>query len=263
MSAETSLNIEITVFTSSSGALSKSLELDDIGSLRKCKDVSHMSAGTACRTRIHSLDQFQTILDTLAAHQAIAVGTMRADLPDTCNVTTVHNLTPYSPTDLIARSQEYFGFRPEKPALLLIDVDTKGIPAPIKALIDENGGYVATIGKVLPDLMRSGYVYRCSTSSNLYNSDTGASPPGSDGLHIYVPVAEGADIKRSLRVLHDRMWLGGYGWHVISAAGDLLERSLIDVAVGGPERLIYEGAPVLKPPLAQSPRHAIVVGGVS
>jgi hypothetical protein len=263
MSAETSLNIEITVFTNSSGPLSKALELDDNGSVRKSKDVSHMSAGTACRTRIDSLETIRTLLDTLTPCQAISIGSMRADLPDTCTVTTAHNLTPNSPKNLIARSQEYLEHRQGKSALLLVDVDTKGMPTSIKTRIDENGGHIATIVEVIPDLMRSGYVYRSSTSSNLYNSDTGSTLQGSDGLHIYIPVADGADIKRSLRVMHERMWLAGYGWYVISASGDLLERSLIDVAVGGPERLIYEGAPVLRPPLAQSPRHAIVVGGVS
>jgi hypothetical protein len=41
---------------------------------------------------------------------------------------------------------------------------------------------------------------------------------------------------------------------VLSVTGQLLERSLIDCMVGYGERLCFEGAPVLEPPLAQDPR---------
>jgi hypothetical protein len=36
---------------------------------------------------------------------------------------------------------------------------------------------------------------------------------------------------------------------MVGAAGHLLERSIIDKAVGSSERLIFEGAPIIEPPL--------------
>jgi hypothetical protein len=75
--------------------------------------------------------------------------------------------------------------------------------------------------------------------------------PGSDGLHIYILIADGADVQRLLYNLHDRLWLAGFGWHVIGNAGQLLERSPIDRAVAAPEGLKFEGAPVLEAPLGQ------------
>ena len=53
--------------------------------------------------------------------------------------------------------------------------------------------------------------------------------------------------------------------HVLSAAGSYLVRSIIDVAVGAPERLIFEAPPVIEAPLAQDPvaRRPVVHPGVA
>ena len=77
--------------------------------------------------------------------------------------------------------------------------------------------------------------------------------PGSNGTHHYVLLRDGSDAERFLRDLHDRCWLRGLGWHLIGAAGQLLERSLVDRMVGFGERLCFEGAPQILPPLAQDP----------
>jgi hypothetical protein len=70
--------------------------------------------------------------------------------------------------------------------------------------------------------------------------------------HIYIAVRDGTDIKRALNTLHERLWLAGYGYYAVSASGQLLDRSIIDASVYGPERLVFEGAPILEPPVAQS-----------
>ena len=74
---------------------------------------------------------------------------------------------------------------------------------------------------------------------------------GSDGRHIYVLVQNGADIERFLHTLHERCWLHGFGWLMVGAGGQLLDRSLVDRMVCAPERLVFEGAPVLVTPLIQ------------
>ena len=70
-------------------------------------------------------------------------------------------------------------------------------------------------------------------------------------MHGYIVVSDGADIERALRALHDRCWLAGLGWYMVGAAGQLLDRSIVDRLVGTPERLVFEGPPVLVDPLAQ------------
>jgi hypothetical protein len=104
---------------------------------------------------------------------------------------------------------------------------------------------------VLPALAGVARVERKSTSAGLYRADTGDPIAGSDGLHVYLLVQDGTDGERFLKVLHARAWLSGFGWIVVGTGGQLLERSIVDRVVGSPERLIFEGPPVLDPPLAQ------------
>src|SRR4029079_11102200 len=114
----------------------------------------------------------------------------------------------------------------------------------------------------LKDIAR---VTRSSTSAGLSRADTGAALPESDGVHVYVAEKDGADSERFLRALHDRCWLGGLGWMIVSSSGALLERSIVDRMVGGPERLVFEGGPDLAPLLQQDKesRRPIDVDGVA
>jgi hypothetical protein len=105
--------------------------------------------------------------------------------------------------------------------------------------------------QVLPELKGAAYVKRRSTSAGLLRTDTGEKLPGSKGLHIYIAVKDSGDIERFLNTLHERCWLAGYGWMMVGKAGQLLERSIVDRMVGAPERLVFEGKPVLVPPLGQ------------
>jgi putative DNA primase/helicase len=73
----------------------------------------------------------------------------------------------------------------------------------------------------------------------------------SSNRHVYVAIKDGADMERALKTLHDRLWLAGYGYFVIGAVGQLLDRSIIDAAVYGAERLVFEGAPILVAPVGQ------------
>jgi hypothetical protein len=84
-------------------------------------------------------------------------------------------------------------------------------------------------------------------------------------VHLYVAVTDGTDIERFLGDLHARCWLAGLGWYMVGAAGQLLERSIVDRVVGTPERLVFEGPPVLDPPLVQdqaSRRPMATAGGL-
>ncbi len=92
---------------------------------------------------------------------------------------------------------------------------------------------------------------RASTSAGLFRTDTGEQFGGSGGAHIYVLTQDAGDIERFLRDLHERCWLHGLGWHLIGNAGQLLDRSLVDRMVAYGERLCFEGAPIIEPPLAQ------------
>ena len=95
---------------------------------------------------------------------------------------------------------------------------------------------------------------RPSTSSGITRTDTGQAIAGSNGVHLFVLVQNGTDVGRFLKTLHARCWLAGFGWMMIGAGGQLLERSIVDRTVAGPERLVFEAAPILEPPLEQDQR---------
>ena len=104
---------------------------------------------------------------------------------------------------------------------------------------------------MLPEMETTGRIVRRSTSTGIIRTDTGEALLGSNGLHIYLHAQDGADIERFLKTLHERCWLAGYGWHMVGASGQLLDRSIVDRMVYAPERLVFEGAPILVPPLTQ------------
>jgi len=137
------------------------------------------------------------------------------------------------------------------------------MPRDVAATLDQMGGYWCALLSVLPQLQTVARVTRRSTSAGLFRADTGERLPGSDGMHDYIAVKDGTDIERFLKTLHERCWLAGFGWMMVGAGGQLLERSIIDRMVGAPERLVFEGGPVLEPPLSQDKesRRPIVVEG--
>jgi hypothetical protein len=242
-------SFQLTVIAKSNGPLTKRISLSADGSLKSDGSACVMSRGRAWRIELNSPQQLAELISGLGSHQAITLGALRDDLPDEVQVVARHRLN--GAAGVIARTQDFLGFRPGAPALSLADYDSKGMPPAIRARIEDLGGFWPVLTSVLPALKNVARVTRRSTSAGLSRSDTGEAIPGSDGTHAYVLLKDGSDGERFLKVLHDRCWLAGLGWMMVGTAGQLLERSIVDRVVGSPERLLFEGAPVLDPPLAQ------------
>ncbi len=257
---------EITLLQKSGGPLTKTIKLGDDGRLRSDGSACVMSNGLARRYSVTSLDGFAGMIAGLKTDQAIALGSLRADLPDTVPIATkrkLESLPEIGRGELTARTGDYIEFVADRPALALIDVDTKDMPAAVRAQIVEAGGFWNALTAAVPQLATAGRVVRNSTSSGMSRTDTGAPIAGSEGLHIFVLIADGSDAERFLRTLHDRCWLAGLGWLAIGKAGQFLERSLVDRMVYAPERLVFEGPPRLHEPLVQdqSSRAPVVTDG--
>jgi hypothetical protein len=153
------------------------------------------------------------------------------------------------------------GFAKGEPGIALIDVDRKGMPDTVKARVAAAGGFLGALIIVVPALKLVALVARASTSSGIRNRATGEAYPSSGGFHCAVAVVDCADIPRFLIDLHDRLWLAGFGWGWGSACGSFLDRSLVDKACGSPERLVFEGKPIIEEPLEQAPRDAVAREG--
>jgi hypothetical protein len=248
---------EITVFRKVNGPLTKRISLQPDGAIKSDGSACIMARGQAERLRFEALRQFADAIARLGSGEAIALGALRDGLPEQVEITTRGKLAAVNgaaPSGLIARTQSYIQYRPGAAALALIDHDRKGMPADLAARLADPGAFWRALVGVCPALRECGHVWRASTSSGLRRADTGAEIAGSGGLHIYVPIRDGSDAERFLKALHQRCWLAGYGWLMVGAAGQILERSIVDRTVGSPERLVFEGAPILEPPLVQDAR---------
>ncbi len=241
---------ELTLLTKSDGPLSKHIRLNGAGIVSD-GSACRMSRGTAQRRSLDSALALADMIADMRPNQALALGHLRDDLPEAVNVVCRADLSDKNDPNTIARTGEFLRYTPGEPGWMLIDVDAKDAPKEITDKRKQIGGVWKAIVSVADALSSAARVSRASTSAGVYHSKTDKRYPGSLGRHIYVLVRDASDIKRALSVLHDRLWLAGFGYYVVGAAGQLLDRSLIDASVYGPERLVFEGAPVIEPPLAQ------------
>ena len=242
---------EITLIKKSgpNAVMSKRIFLDEHGKV--CSDGSQclMAQGTATRATAETAADLATLIMACGSDQAIALGALRSDISSPAKITIPAKLKDNA--GAITRSRDFINYCPGAPAWALIDFDTKGMPANVAASIEAAGGMWNALMTVAPGLRQAARVSRGSTSSGLFRPDTATQLAGSGGVHHYVLVKDAGDIKRFLRDLHDRCWQHGLGWHQIGGAGQLLDRSLVDRMVAYGERLCFEGAPIIEPPLAQ------------
>jgi hypothetical protein len=249
---QTSAPIEITVFTKSNGPLTKRISLNNGGGIKSDGSACVMSSGRAQRMWISGVQEFAHLIEHLRPDQAIALGALRSDLADDVEVITKERLNGHARPDLIARTGDSITYRASHPAPVLLDYDMKGMPTEVGDRIEQLTGWWPAVVSVAPLLENAAGVTRQSTSAGISRSDTGEQFAGSGGVHAYIITKDGADAERFLKDLHERSWLAGLGWYMVGAGGQLLDRSIVDRMVGAPERLVFEGAPVLEPPLVQN-----------
>jgi hypothetical protein len=244
-------SVEITVFHKKNGVLSKKISLNDEGNIKSDGSECRMADGSACRVKLNSVNALADLIEQMSSNEALALGQLRSELPDKVKVIFARDLNGKIPADVIARTTEYLRFEPGAPAYMLLDHDLKGQPREVTDKLKELGGFWKAIITVVPGIAKAARVTRSSTSAGLYNRETNKALGTKTGQHVYVGIKDGSDIKRALKTLHERLWLSGFGYYVVGASGQLLDRAIIDAAVFGPERLVFEGAPILVPPVAQ------------
>ena len=220
-----------------------------------------MAEGIATRAFAASARDLAGHIGACGPDQAIALGALKPGLASPATIVTKQNLG-VNP-GAIARSRDSIDYQRGTPGWMLIDFDAKGMPPEVAACIETMGGVWSALTMIAPELQGAARVSRASTSSGLSREDTGEQFADAGGFHFYVQITDGGDVSRFLHALHDQCWLHGLGWHVIGRSGRLLERSLVDCAVGHGERLCFEGQPFIDPPLRQdtSRREPVVADG--
>jgi hypothetical protein len=247
----------LAVYTKAGGGLSKKISLVD-GKPFADSTQCWMSKGAAINTPVNSARELADLVENMKPNQALSLGRITQGIgaqavPQEVLCVSKKNLDQKDPR-VICRTQEYVGYVTGQPGWMVLDFDQKGMPDSVKELLgggDRLGAVWNAIVKACPGLAGAACVTRFSTSSGLSNATTGEKYPSSGGLHIYVRLADAADIPRALKALCDRLWLAGLGWIWLGATGQMLLRSIVDASCDGPERLVFEGAPVVEFPLVQ------------
>ena len=252
-------SIQITVLSKDNGPLSKKISLGPDGKPVSDGSACVMGRGKAKRSPLNGLHHLARVIERLGSHEAPCLGRLRVDLPDEIDIVVKSKVN--GGNNAIARISENFVFERDHPALVLLDFDMKGMTAEVSKKIADLGGFWPALVSVLPALAGVGHLIRKSTSAGIMNGDTGEAFPGSGGEHCYIVIKDGSDVERFLKTLHERCWLAGLGWMMIGEGGQLLERSIVDRTVGAPERLVFEGPPIVEPPLRQDARKPTVIDG--
>jgi hypothetical protein len=213
--------------------LGKAFSLNHDGDLGKTPLAN--SIATVRTVDVATAAALATLLKDCTAYQALALGTCSVGHG---KVVTSVNLVPVR--DATARTKDNFRFS-DAPGWALLDVDAKE-PSVIEK-ITRLGGVWPVLSAVYPPLAQAARARRASQSACV--GVVGDDPPATLSEHIYILLRRGSDAVALVERLHQRLWLAGIGWVNVSKAGQLLERSLIDRAVASPERLIFEGPPVI------------------
>jgi len=237
----------ITVFTSDNAPLTKRFTLQD-GAIQK-ETHATLYSGTARTVAAPTARALSDILDGLQHGQAIASGKL--------NDGTMARIATRKKRQgaEVARSLDFFAFH-DGPGWLLWDYDAKTMPPEVAARVADLGGPLEALFHIWPEAKAGTYLIRPSSSDGI--SAPGMPPIQSAGLHGFFlvdAVARSADI---LKALEARAWAAGLAWIALSKSGATLARSIVDTAVGSPERLIFEAPPILTAPLTRIKRAPIV-----
>lgn len=230
--------LHFTLFTNDAGLLSKQFELNARGEIDKAT-AAQLTRGRAQRIVVRNLPEFDARRAALQPNQALAYGV--TERPDVAITTQAR---AHERPDAIARTSKNFAFR-NAPGILMLDHDCDHMPDGPRTperLRDE-------LVSAVPELADAPMLVVASASSYIYRDD--AEMIGARGLRIYVPVRCAADIPRVLRIIYRRARLKGFGRHILSKSGRLLDRGLVDQSVGTPEHLDFAAGAMCMPPLQQ------------
>ena len=140
----------------------------------------------------------------------------------------------------IHRTKQVFPFALREPGVLIIDSD--GL---LKLGIETLQQYEVVIEQLIG---KADYVTSPSASSGIYVNGAGGELKG---IHTFCFIEDASSIPDALLVLHKRSVLLGYGYPLVTKAGVVLIRSLVDLAMKAPNQPCYEGGAILADGITQ------------
>src|SRR5271157_2165394 len=154
--------IEVTRFTKTGGPLTKKLHLSADGTLTNDSSQCRMATGRMQRVRLHDWRDFAPLIEATPYNAAWALGALIDCYPDETRLVLKGDPQAGKP-GFVARTADNFTYRKERPAFVLLDFDTKGMPDAVKARIETLGGFAGALAAVCPAFAGAGYIRRRST----------------------------------------------------------------------------------------------------
>ena len=234
--------INFTVMTSERPqVLTKRYSLNSTGELDSPKTSANMYVGKAERITVANAAQFADFLEGLYPNQALSYGVTGHEQIRVLSKAEYEKAG--RPADAITRTKDAMQW-PEGAGVLMLDYDPENGARPLT-----QAKLMDTLISVLPALKDSARVWWCSSSSLIYNGVEQLR--GMRGQRVYVLVKDARDIERAGAVLFSRLWLAGHGYMMVTRAGTLLERTIIDASVWQTNRLDFAAGADCTAPLEQ------------
>ena len=241
-------NISLTCLSGTPGdRLTKRFHKDEQGQIQK-ESQPLFSNGEAKTVSIKKLSDIEGLVNSLKSHQAIATGIF--DVPN-CPIVTKRNFSDSKyESGTRTRSKEHM--RQPDCGVVLLDYDTNQyIPELLRS--NSPAELMEKLVSAVPELAGVGYSAIGSSSNGIFDDKTGAPYSGGGGIHIYIAV-EDIELDQLQQLLKVRLWNASMGFISFARNGAMLERTLFDMSVLSPERLIYEAKPVLDEGIGQRMR---------
>lgn len=226
--------------------LTKQYSLDEQG--RICKvSAPNFTDGTAETITIKKLADIEDVIADLGPNECLALGIFDHS---PCRVVTSGRLDQER-LNAGARSRTKQHMRLPPVGLALLDHDSNA-DMPPHLRCETADALMAKLQEAVPELGTVAYSGTGSCSKGITVTATNESYPAG-GLHVYLPV-KGIDLEALRQYLEVKLWAAGLGYIGFARNGALLERTIIDLSVLSPARLIYEAAPLLGDGLSRRPR---------
>jgi hypothetical protein len=203
------------------------------------------------------LAEVGTRIDVFNFREALGLGVVKDGLPPNGTIVTkgqferCHTNPRSSLRDAIPRALSHFDWSSGL-GLLLLDGD-------------ERDNLFEALVSLYPPFAEVAALVRPSASASVKDPATGMRLK--TGEHVFVLIDDPSKAKACLEAVLRLSWCVGVGhsagWLGLAKDGDPLVYGPVDVTVGSPERLVYEGAVTLDKGLERLPRLSKVIGGVS
>ena len=157
------------------------------------------------------------------------------------------------PPGAITRTGEHFKFR-HGPGVMMIDHDG---PAPGDTPLTAPQ-LVGLLIKACPALADAPLLARPSASAGVCVAGTANHNPQAGRWRLYLPVLDASKIPEAGERLGRLLQADNHAWAIVGKSGQIMQRTLVDLAVWRPERLDFAAPPVCGPGVQRTPPQALI-----